>query len=189
MSEPNSLYARIKISQQQRDAFLAAPPQAPQRNANWQQWWDSRDMYQGLGLDKCLAGYAGQSNEEILDSWMTVRHLVPFSEYDAAREIWHFGALTFAENYGEMLPALAFVHSMAAYAQPGADSFALIFDYIWGSSSINALIRFGPDGAMLDAEVDSLSDLDPEMQTLANDYVGQQFDAIQGVDSGYWGED
>ncbi|MFD1164202.1 hypothetical protein ACFQ2C_01140 [Sphingobacterium daejeonense] len=45
MSEPNSLFIKVKISKENLNAFLNARPKSSTLNSNWLEWWDSRMMY------------------------------------------------------------------------------------------------------------------------------------------------
>ncbi|WP_255263415.1 hypothetical protein [Pseudomonas aegrilactucae] len=53
-------------------------------------------------------------------------------QYDAAQGVWQFALLEFTDNYGEMLQLLAPLRRAAQYADPEADSFVLIYSYLWG---------------------------------------------------------
>ena len=128
--EQSSLYFRCTLTPTQYQAAMAAPAARPREFDDWQQW-----------LERSIG--AGEFSEQDLDSggrgalgeWLEVwTQDTPGSllQYDAAQGVWQFALLEFTDNYGEMLQLLAPLRRAAQYADPEADSFVLIYSYLWG---------------------------------------------------------
>lgn len=105
MSEPNSLYINVKIKQEDLQQFFAAKPVTTNVDNDWQQWWESREMYSKSKLTN-VPVYTEEDNRKIIDALLNDKYLGATEQYDAATQYWTFTALYFSENYFEILPML-----------------------------------------------------------------------------------
>ncbi|MGF6594121.1 hypothetical protein [Pseudomonas sp. 2835] len=128
-SEPSSLYFRCSMTKAQYATVMAARPGEAAAFTDWQQWFDSKEMYGGGKVDtddlrpmpaETLSQIAGGGRYGSL------------SEYDEKAGVWRFALLQFSENYGAMISMLAPLRSVAPYCAADSDSFMLVYSYIWG---------------------------------------------------------
>ena len=130
--EASSLYLRCTLTPTQYQAAMAAPAAGAGEFDDWQQWLDSKEVYgSGVFSKADLEGGDGAPLGALLEAWSDSMHGGLF-HYDEARGIFQFALMEFTDNYGEMLQLLAPLRKMAQYAQADADSFLLIYPYIWG---------------------------------------------------------
>ncbi|MFD2966506.1 hypothetical protein [Sphingobacterium bambusae] len=141
MSEPNSLYLKVHIKPQQREAFLQEAPKAMAADSMWQHWWDSRSMYHKEPLNE-IPGYRAPNHDAILQQFLQERSMAWVERYDAQEEQWTLVSLFFSENYTEILPMLNFFKRLEHYVTPESTGLALIYDYYWGSASIMAFMQY-----------------------------------------------
>jgi hypothetical protein len=172
MSEPNSLFARIHLSKERFETFLAAPPKPPVLDANWTNWWNTRKMYSPHPLsENDLYAYNAASNKAILDGWMENKNTGTFYDYDETGQTLNLGLIFFSENYGEMIPMLSFILSLAEYKENNPDDFCIVFPFFWGDEDLSVYITFEGNTARLDAELESVAQLDPAKLKYAEDYL------------------
>lgn len=148
MSEPASLYARFTLSHEQYEAFMNSAPVRPGGFADWQSWFDRRDMAGGNRVPaEILGDFDAVSVAEVIKAWREDAWTgTPPVEYDEIRRTLRIAMLQASENYHEMLRLLAPLRGAARYNDPGADDFVVILDFLWDEREINAYLRFG-DGA------------------------------------------
>ena len=144
MSEPNSLFARIKIKKVNFNTFLKAKPTIPNIEDGWIDWWENAEMYDDEALTaEDVISYEAKSNKEIVDFWINQTETITFSDYDEKNEIWHFGMLLFSENYKEMVPMLAFLRSLDVFKENENSDFILIYNYLWSDDkAVSAYLKF-----------------------------------------------
>lgn len=150
MSEPSSFFLKVSITQAQFDRFMQSAPTPPHLDANWQGWWDSREMYGKKALTETDIGcYDIGTNQEIVNLWLGGEEAYAFSSFDGIREVWEFGIVMCTENYTELLPLLAFVLSIAPYKKHSPDDFAVVYPFFWGDSGVMAYIGFEPQAGLI----------------------------------------
>ncbi len=49
--ELDSLYISIRVEKSRLNEFFASKPISPNRDDNWSQWWESRQMYSKTTLE------------------------------------------------------------------------------------------------------------------------------------------
>ncbi|SFD38898.1 hypothetical protein [Flavobacterium phragmitis] len=180
MSELSSLFCKVKITKSQLDKFLNSPPEKPELNDNWLKWWDSRKMYSKMPLtSKLLRFYDdNNSNEEILNGWISYQEAMAFSDYDETTEEWHWGIMFFSENYLEMLPMFAFIISLEKYVSESPENRAIVFPFFWGDNGVHVYIHFEEGKAILSATVQTTYDISPEMLTYTKEYLNKKWDDL-----------
>lgn len=89
MSEPNSLYVKIKITKEKLERFFHGKtlPQSP--DENWSAWLDTRKMYSKQALQN-IPVYQGESNRHILDEFINDSDFACFEQYDSISQEWTF---------------------------------------------------------------------------------------------------
>src|SRR5690606_6097767 len=114
MSEPNSLYVKIKITKEKLQQFFLDKPRVQTIDENWRTWWDSREIYSKQALEN-IPVYCAESNRHILDGLIDDQDFACFEQYDPISQHWIFVSVFFSENYTEILPMLAFLKDLAHY--------------------------------------------------------------------------
>nr|WP_294783860.1 hypothetical protein [uncultured Flavobacterium sp.] len=179
MSEPSSLYCKVKITKSQLEKFLNSPPEKPELNNNWLEWWESRDMYSKMDLTpELLRCYNDKSNQEVLDGWMKYDQSMTYSDYDETTEEWNVGIIMFGENYLEMIPMFAFIISLQNYIIESPENKAFVFPYFWGDRGVHAFIEFKENKAILNPNVQSTEELNPDLLNNAIEYLDKKYDEL-----------
>ncbi|QWP75810.1 hypothetical protein J5226_19695 [Lysobacter sp. K5869] len=175
MSEPASLYARFTLSHEQYEAFMNSAPARPSAFADWQSWFDRREMSGGNRVPpEILADLDAVSVADVIKAWRADAWTgTPPIEYDEIRRTLRIAMLQASENYHEMLRLLAPLRGAARFNEPGADDFVVILDFLWGDGDINAYLRFG-DGASRFDEACA-----PEHLDEARGYLREALDYLQ----------
>lgn len=176
MSEPNSLYVKIKITKEKLDQFFhgKTPPQLP--DDNWNAWWDTRKMYSKQALQN-IPIYQGESNRHILDEFINDQDFACFEQYDAISQDWIFVSVFFSENYTEILPMLAFLKELAHYQDHDDKGTAIIYDFLWGDGSVMAYLEFSSQQATLKAYT-KITEIAPTMLYIANQTLEKAVDSF-----------
>jgi hypothetical protein len=170
MSQPNSLFAKIKISKEQFVAFLKAAPEQPAFDNDWSDWWNSRQMQSPKPLSESdLAIYNKKDNEAIINWLEGDLESMTFSQH--GNGYWHFGVLMFGETYRDMLPAIAFLKSVASFKDDSSGDFATIYDYYWGGNAVPVYIEYHNGKGILKQKVKSKSAMPVENLKYANQFL------------------
>lgn len=149
--ELDTLYISIQIKKERLNAFFAARPMPAPIDKNWNQWWESRQMYNKLALET-IPIYSKRCIRDVLDDLLKTASYGATEQYDDANQRWTFVALHFSENYHEILPMLALLKQLGSYTQTG---FALIFDWMWGGDTVMAYVDFKGGEASLEPVIAS----------------------------------
>ncbi len=177
MSEPNSLFAKIKINKNKFDEFLKSKPEKPILDNNWLEWWNSKEMYGKAELTQTqVRNYDEHTNEEIINGWKNEKQSLTFSDYDLENEIWHFGIIMFTENYFEMIPGLAFIKSISKFRDNNSDDFAIIYDYFFGDDYVCAYINYQNEEGFFDNKIQQKSDINSTVLEYTEDYLRKKWD-------------
>ncbi len=156
MSELSSLIAKITISSENLEEFLAAPVATFENQKGWQTWWDSRDMYGKSALTPAmLQPFRKSTNRDVVDEWLSYLPSITHSEYDTATQTWYFSSMQFSENYTEMISMLGFLRSIDVYKMLDDSDFVLVFPFIWGDDDAQAYIRFTGNESYFSTSSDS----------------------------------
>ncbi|MCU0354962.1 MAG: hypothetical protein MUD08_14680 [Cytophagales bacterium] len=145
MSEPSSLFAKIKIKPNGLKKFLSAPPAPFADLPGWDAWWDSREMYDKSTLRReDLEPYGSKTNRAALKAWQKDPENGVSLDYDEASQTWYVSILMFSENYFVMLAMLGLLRSIGPYKEPDDTDFILVHPYLWYDSNgeSNAYICF-----------------------------------------------
>lgn len=145
MSEPSSLYAKITISPENYEHFLASAPAVATSQTGWTEWWNSKIMHDKAELTENLLAtyrYQNQSNQEVINHWLNADQSYSFSEYDRENQTWHFGIIWFTQNYLEMIPLLSVIRGIANFKEEHESDFVIIYSYFWDQGQINACLKF-----------------------------------------------
>lgn len=125
------MYLRCTISPDQYAKAMAAPPGAALTYHDWQKWFDGKGMYGPGTVDaESLRDSGATSMADLVQAWVGAGAL---SRYDPTSGRWQFALLQFTDNYGEMIQLLAPLRGIAPYCTAEADSFLLIYSYVWGN--------------------------------------------------------
>ena len=165
MSEQNSLFIQIKITEEKLQQFFRANPLPHVVDDNWLNWWNSRDMYQPRALEH-IPVYE-KNNRAVINDWLNNRRMGCTENYEPASQTWTFSSVFFSENYTEILPMLALLKDLATYQDAGQEGFALVYNFYWGSDAVMAYLDFSNGEALLRNNVDMLL-INPAITETAN---------------------
>ena len=180
MSEPNSLFAKITIKKENFDAFLNSKPEHPSLNENWLQWWDSKEMYGKTDLTQDeMYCYEDPTNESIINGWKDAKHSFTFSDYDSEKQLWCFGIIMFSENYGEMIPGLAFIKSVDKFKEKNTDDFAIVYNYFWGDHDIAAYIDYKEQQSIFNININNRAAVPTEKLKYTEDDLNKKWNEFQ----------
>ena len=138
MSEPYSLYVNITIKKERLEQFFQDKPAKTEVDDNWIAWWNSRKKYGSDPLTD-IRVYTNETNRSIADAFLGVRDMMTLEDVSQPG-VWEYSSLFFSENYSEILPALSWLSSMAAYMDPSAEGVALIYNYFWDAENDKAVM-------------------------------------------------
>lgn len=176
MSEPNSLFVKVHITKDNFDKFLKSKPTTPKLNNDWIEWWNSRKMYGKTELqEKDLYCYEDLTNESIINDWINIKETLSFSDYDVENEIWHFGIILFSENYGNMIPGLAFIKSVSEFKTECEEDFAIVYNFFWGEDDVCAYINYQNKEGLFDSKIQNKSDINLETMKYTEEYLDKKF--------------
>lgn len=177
MSELRSLYVHVKISQQRLEKFFADKPTTAVVDENWLAWWNSRKMYGPSPLTE-IRTFSNTSNRSIADGFLAARDCITDEDLTQEGE-WTFAVLMLAENYVEIQPTLAWLHSLAQYMAPEDEGVALIYDYFWGGKDVMAHLELKDQKATLQL-TSKTSEIKTSVLKHATDTLKQVFDKSFG---------
>ena len=139
MSELRSLFVKLRIKKENLDRFLEAAPTPPIVDADWNLWWDSREMYSKSPL-KEIPMESEDTNGDVFESYVDTEETLSQSTYED--DTYYFISGQFGQNYYEIMPMLAVLKSAGLYMEPGDAGEAFIYDYFWGGKDVMAHLVF-----------------------------------------------
>lgn len=183
MSAPNSLFAKIHITKDNFDNFQKSKPKTPKLDNDWLDWWNSRKMCSKIELIEVYA-YNDPTIESIINGWKNAKLSLTFSDYDLDNEVWHFGIIMFSENYDEMIPALAFINSVAEFKNENAEDFVIVYNFFWSGNDVNAFIKYKNGKGLFDNKIQTKTDLNPNYLKYADEYLDKKWKEFEeaGID-------
>ncbi|MCF6405184.1 hypothetical protein L3C95_19935 [Chitinophaga filiformis] len=146
MSEPRSLYLKIKTKRENLQRFFNEKPVAPEVDQDWTSWWDSRKMHSRSPLTKVPIYAWAKTNRGLIDSYLSDPE-TGTRERETDKGEWELAVAFLSHNYTEILPMLAWVKSISAYLEAGDEGVAIIYDYFWGSGSVMSHVVFAGQDA------------------------------------------
>jgi hypothetical protein len=176
MSEPNSLYVRVKITREKLQQFFQNKPLPQTIDDDWQTWWGSRDMSSKKALEN-IPIYRVESNRCVLNELINDLDFACFEQYDPISQNWTFVSVFFSENYTEILPILAFLKGLAHYQDVGDRGAAIIYDFLWGHGSVMAYLEFSNQQATLKAYT-KIAEMEPTILYIANQVLEKAVDSF-----------
>ena len=168
MSEPYSLYVNITIKKERHEQFFKEKPAKTEVSPDWIAWWDSRKKYGSDPLTE-IGVYTNESNRSIADAFLGVRDMMSIEDLSEPG-VWEYSSLFFSENYRDILPALSWLSSIAAYLDPEDEGVALIYNFFWDSEDNKAVMAhlvFKDQRASIQLTSHS-SEMDPALLAKAN---------------------
>lgn len=179
MSEPSSLFARISIRKENLETFLAAAPKKPYLDNSWINWWNSRQMIGPRPLmPEDIYAYNASSNKAILEDWQKKKNTGAFCDYDEATQTLNLGIIFFSENFGEMIPMLAFLFDLTDYKNDNPGDFAIVYPYFWGDRDLPVWITFDGKTLLLDNQLQHIGEVDLRKLRYAEDYLAKKTEQL-----------
>ncbi|MGM1428516.1 hypothetical protein ACS126_04620 [Sphingobacterium lactis] len=177
MSEQNSLVIQVQISPEKLAQMRQSASQVSLLDENMKTWWASREMYGKSDLIE-IPTYNVRKNQDLLAEFVGDRYLVARESYDEERQVWTFFSLQFSENYTEILPLIGWIKGLASYLDQGAEGFAIIYDYQWGSEDVMAYIKLEDQKAKL-TNAKHIAEIPHEDYLQAKDILDNFMDDMQ----------
>lgn len=174
MSEPSSLYARVRLTERALTAFYASAPALPSQFDDWRPWLASKHYYGEITdaeIEQMTQSEAA-SVGEMLALWLEQPTPGPSQvQYDPLTQTWTLGLLECSENYYDFILVLSWLRAIARFKDLPGDDFIVIHPYIWG----------GPPEAYVAVTVGSSTlhdDIPPTVLAEAEAGLRQIFDAL-----------
>jgi hypothetical protein len=135
MSEPDSLYLRVRLSKQAYQRYLDSVCADARDFSDWMDWIGKAQMY-GKGITESdIREIAERSSKrktsEEIDAWASDAWNIGKSEYDDATETWRFGMLQFSENYYDFLEHLPVFRAVDRFKDRGGVDFMLVHNFLF----------------------------------------------------------
>jgi hypothetical protein len=168
MSEPYSLFVNITIKKERLEQFFKDKPAKTAIDPDWIAWWDSRKKYGSEPLTD-IRVYTNESNRSIADAFLSVKDMMTLEDVSQP-DVWEYSSLFFSENYSEILPALSWLRSMAAYMDPEDEGIVLIYNYFWApenDKTVMAHLVFKDQQAFIKL-TSHISEMNPALVAKAN---------------------
>ncbi len=177
MSEPKSLFVNFKIKRERLEQFFQAEPVPATVDQDWLAWWNSRKMYSPEPLTQIPAYSNTPTNRQIADAFLSLPEMV--CTEDLTQEgAWTFSVLLLTENYGEILPTLAWLAGIAGYMDQEDEGTVLIYDYFWGGSKnvmVMAHLVFKAQQVFIEKTLNT-SEIEPALLEKANAALKEAYD-------------
>ncbi|SDF49450.1 hypothetical protein [Chitinophaga filiformis] len=177
MSEPRSLYLKIKTNKENLNRFFQDKPLPPEIDQDWTAWWNSRKMHSKSPLTKVPVYAWIKTNRGLVDSYLSDPQTGTREQVSEEGE-WELAIALFSQNYTEILPMLAWLKSIASYMEAGDEGVAIIYDYFWGSGNVMMHMEFTGQQATFRL-TNKTSEIDPKIVAEANDMLKNAIGAIR----------
>lgn len=146
MSEPYSLYLRVRLSKRAFERYLASPAADARHFNDWMPWLGKVRMNSSVFTPEKIAeiarGVRESSTAEKIGAWTTDIWAFARSHYDELTETWRFSIAQFAESYQEFLVHLPPLRAVDRFKDlPGTD-FMLVYDHFWSHNNYTVLFEF-----------------------------------------------
>lgn len=153
MSEPDSLYLRVRLSKTAYEQYLASPAANAGAFSDWMEWLSRAEMYgppfTPEKIDQIGRRAGTRSVAQEIDAWTANTWAMAKSIYDEATETWRFGVLQFSENYQEYIALLPPFRAVCRFKdRPGAD-FMLLYSHFWDPGCYTALFEFSEGASVI----------------------------------------
>jgi hypothetical protein len=165
MSEPSSLYIRVKLTQESLEVFKASPLAAPSRYSDWRPWLDSKKFHgeisdaeiQSLNPANEIARFPVHTFGDYLSLLAQDVSAAPVqAQYDPLSNTWTLCVMGLSENYKDFLLVLALLRGIALYKDLPGEDFILIYPYFWEENAgayANAYVTLSAGGSRLVDEI------------------------------------
>ena len=135
MSEPNSLYLRVRLSREAYQRYLESPSADARDFSDWMDWLGKVKMSGGPMTPEKIEAIGASSSKRMtakdIQAWTTDNWAIAKSEYDDATETWRFGILQFSENYYEFLEYLPVLRAVDRFKDRAGVDFLLVHNFLW----------------------------------------------------------
>ena len=159
MSEPSSLYARVRLTASAFAAFQASSLALPGAYTDWRTWLD-RQRYYGQISDAEIATAVYPEPANTVGAYLAETAAMSAfglgSHYDPVTETWLFRLIECSENYFDFVLILSVLRAIAHYKDlpdtPVQDDFILIYPFLWGGAP-NAYVVITPGTSYFGAAI------------------------------------
>jgi hypothetical protein len=153
MSEPCSLYLKVRLSKAAYESYLASPCVDARDFGDWMDWLAKAEMAGGPMTPDDVREI-GQTSQpvpvtEVIHAWTSNEWAMGKSIYDESAEVWQFGILQFSENYHEYLVNLPFLRGVDRFKDKPGKDFLLVYPYIWDPHEFELLIAIDEGSSVI----------------------------------------
>ena len=165
MSEPSSLYMRVKLTEKNLNTFKNSPLVAPNHYPDWRPWLSTKKFYgeitdaeiQGMTPSIDAERSAVRSVGEYLALLLQDVYAGPSqSLYDTVSNTWTLCVMGLSENYKDFILALSILRGIEAYKDLAGEDFILIYPYFWKKDPgtfVNAYVTITKDSSQIVNEI------------------------------------
>ncbi len=181
MSEPSSLYMRVKLTEKSFETFKNSTPVTPSYYSDWQPWLSAQKFY-GQITDAEIQGMAHypdniKSVNDYLSLLLQDVYTRPsHSRYDALSNTWTLCIMGLSENYRDFILALSILRGVEKYKDMADEDFILIYPYFWEEHpemDANAYVTINTGSSRIVDEIPA------EAITEANQALGKMLDEFK----------
>jgi hypothetical protein len=176
VSEPNQLYARVRLSRQRLDDLLGSAFPDPSEDEDVLGWLSTASYYGERYTPKLIRERI--SSEPTVREWVD-RLLEPASYgfamparngYDDGSQTWTLAVLDFSENYDDYIAAVAVFREIAKYKDLLSDDGMLIYGHLFESDGVQLALRITIGSAKFMGE-DEAGELVSEANTVMDELI------------------
>jgi len=176
MSEPSSLYLRVRLSEAALEAYKQSQPLAPNRYTDWRPWLETK-TYHGQIADDDIAALRFADDKTCgayVSAWSGDIYAGPAaSRYDPATQTWTLVIAGCSENYREFIEILSILRGVAVYKDLPGEDFILIYPYFWsGAPEAYLVLAQGTSRFEQAIPPGALAEADARLQGLYDEVMG-----------------
>ncbi len=165
MSEPSSLYVRVRLTEKKFEEFRNSPLVAPNHYNDWRSWLSAKKFYgeitdaevQAMTPSTEVEGSKVKSVGEYLSLLLQDPYAGPSqSLYDVSSNTWTLCVMGLSENYKDFILALSILRSIEEYKDIAGEDFILIYPYFWEAKPeafVNAYVTISSGSSRIVNEI------------------------------------
>jgi hypothetical protein len=177
MSEPNQLYARVRLSRSKLDEFLKSAFPDPSEDEGVLAWLSSTSYYGDRYTPESIRERI--SSERTVGAWVDVAvepadwlAMPARNAYDDVSKTWTLAVLTFSENFDDYIAAVAVFREIAKYKDLPGDDGMLIYGHLFESDGVEVALRIAMGSASFIDEAEAAS-LVSEANAIMDELIAQ----------------
>jgi hypothetical protein len=178
MSEPNQLYARVRLTRPRFDEFLSSAFRDPSEDPDVLAWLSTASYYGDRYTPELIRERI--SSEPTVSEWVErLLEQAPYgfamparNSYDDESQTWTLAVLDFSENYDDYIAAVAVFREIAKYKDLPSDDGMLIYGHLFESDGVQLALRITIGSAKFMGEGEA-GELVSEANTVMDELIAQ----------------